>query len=77
VAAYDTKSAAEELASRLAARGIVARVIDTGRAPYRVRIGRYSTDAEATTAARELKGKGIEGFVTTTDNEAAPAPVRR
>jgi len=77
VAAYDTKSAAEELASRLAARGIVARVIDTGRAPYRVRIGHYSTDAEATTAARDLKGKGIEGFVTTTDNEAATTPARR
>jgi cell division septation protein DedD len=76
LAAYDTRSAAEQLVSRLSARGIVARVVDVGRAPFRVRVGRYATDAEATTAARELKGKGIDGFVTTTDNETAAAPSR-
>jgi cell division septation protein DedD len=77
VAAYDTRAAAEQLADRLGTRGIVARVVNVGRAPYRVRIGRYATDQEATTAARELKKKGIEGFVTTTDNEAAAAPPRQ
>jgi cell division protein FtsN len=77
VAAYDTKAAAEQLMTRLAARDIVARVVTAGHAPYRVRIGRYATDEEATAAARELKKKGIEGFVTTTDNEAASAPAGR
>jgi len=77
VAAYDTKTAAEQLSARLAARGIIARVVDIGHAPYRVRVGRYATDEEATAAARDLKKKGIEGFVTTTDNEAASGPARR
>ena len=77
VAAYDTRQSAEELVTRLSARGIVARIVPSAAAPYRVRVGRYATDAAATTAARELKEKGIVGFVTTTDNESAPAAVRR
>lgn len=77
VAAYDTREAAEQLVTRLRARGIVGRIVPSTAAPYRVRVGRYATDAAATTAARELKEKGIVGFVTTTDNEGAPAPVRR
>jgi cell division septation protein DedD len=77
VAAYDTKEAADQLVAKLGARGIVARVVDIKSAPYRVRIGRYATDADAAAAARDLKEKGIVGFVTTTDNESAAAPVRR
>ena len=77
VAAYDTRQAAEQLVTRLSARGIVARMVPSTTAPYRVRVGRYATDASATAAARELKEKGIIGFVTTTDGESAPAPVRR
>jgi len=77
VAAYDTRQAAEQLVTRLGARGIVARLVPSTTPPYRVRIGRYASDAAATAAARELKDKGIVGFVTTTDNESAPAPVRR
>jgi cell division septation protein DedD len=77
VAAYDTKESAIELVSRLSARGIVARVVNSPSAPYRVRVGHYATDAEATAAMRELKDKGITGFVTTTDNESAPAPVKK
>lgn len=72
VAAYDTKESAIELVNRLSARGVVARVVNSQNAPYRVRVGHYATDAEATTAMRELKDKGITGFVTTTDNETAP-----
>lgn len=71
VAAYDTKEAADQLVAKLSARGIVARVVDIKSAPYRVRIGRYATDADAAAAARDLKEKGIVGFVTTTDNESA------
>ena len=77
VAAYDTRESANELASRLGARGIVARVVNSPSAPYRVRVGHYATDAEATAAMRELKDKGITGFVTTTDNESAAAPVKK
>lgn len=77
VAAYDTRQAAEQLVTRLSARGIVARIVPSTAAPYRVRVGRYATDTAATAAARELKEKGIVGFVTTTDNESAPVPVRR
>ena len=75
VAAYDTRQSAEQLVTRLSARGIVARLVPSATAPYRVRIGRYATDEAATAAARELKEKGIVGFVTTTENESAP--VRR
>jgi cell division protein FtsN len=77
VAAYDTKESADQLVSRLSARGIVARVVGKTTPPYRVRVGHYANDAEATVALRELKTKGIEGFVTTTDNEAAPPAARR
>lgn len=77
VAAFDTREAAEQLVTRLKARGIVARAIESKSAPYRVRVGHYATDADAAKAARELKDKGIVGFVTTTDNERAPAPGSR
>ena len=76
MAAYDTREAAEQLVTRLSARGIVARMVPSTTAPYRVRVGRYATDAAASAAARELKDKGIVGFVTTTDNETAATPVR-
>ena len=72
VAAYDTRASAERLVTKLGERGIVARVVGTA-APFRVRIGHYATDAAATDAVRQLKSKGMEGFVTTTDNES-PTP---
>jgi hypothetical protein len=75
VAAYDTRLAAEHLVTKLAERSIVARVAGTS-APYRVRIGRYGTEAEAIAAARQLKTKGIEGFVTSENETAAPPPPR-
>jgi tetratricopeptide (TPR) repeat protein len=73
VAAYDTRQSAEQLVEKLETRGIVARLVESASAPYRVRIGHYATDAEAAAAARELKEKGIVGFVTTTDNERPAA----
>ena len=76
VAAYQTRESADQLVGRLDARGITARVVGT-KAPYRVRVGHYSSDEAATVAARELKAKGIEGFVTTTDNESAPPREQR
>jgi cell division protein FtsN len=73
VAAYDTKQSAEQLVEKLKTRGIIARLVESVSAPYRVRIGHFATDAEAAAAARELKEKGIVGFVTTTDNERPAA----
>jgi cell division septation protein DedD len=76
VAAYDTKQAAEQLVTKLGARGISARVAESKTAPFRVRIGHYASDSAAALAARDLKGKGIVGFVTTTDNEPTSATGR-
>ena len=76
VAAYDSKAAAQDLVTKLGGRGILARFVGA-TAPYRVRVGHYATDAEAAAAAKQLKTKGIDGFVTTTDNERATAPERK
>lgn len=62
VAATGTRSGAQAIANRLTARGYQAR-IDGTSAPFRVRIGRYSTRAAATRALNEMKAKGIDGFV--------------
>jgi len=53
VAAYDTKSAAEKLATRLRGQGLEARVVGTAK-PYRVRVGRYATRADAEDASRRV-----------------------
>lgn len=75
VAAYDTKASAERLVTRLGERGIIARVVGS-TAPFRVRVGFYATSSAASEAVRQLKTKGIEGFVATTEKERA-APERR
>jgi hypothetical protein len=53
VAAYDTKSAAEKLATSLRALNLEARVVGISK-PFRVRVGRYATRAEAEEASRDL-----------------------
>lgn len=69
VAAYTTKRQAEQLMSKLSKRGFTARV--WGRAPpFRVRIGRYSSEAAAIRARRALRAKGIAGFVTPAEPES-------
>jgi len=77
VAAYETKEAADTLLARLTTRGISARIVLGPKPPFRVRVGRYATEADATAAARDLQAKGIEVFVTTTDNERPLAPERK
>ena len=77
VAAYETKEAADSLLARLTARGISARIVLGPKPPFRVRVGRYATEAEAAAAARDLQAKGIDVFVTTTDNERPLAPERK
>ncbi len=63
VAAYQTQSAAQALVEHLRARGFVARIYGSG-APFRIRVGRFSSETQADSAARSLKSKGITGFVT-------------
>lgn len=53
VAAYDTRNAAERLATTLRGQGLEARVIGTAK-PFRVRVGRYATRDEAEDASRKV-----------------------
>jgi hypothetical protein len=53
VAAYDTKSGAERLATTLRGQGLEARVVGTAK-PFRVRVGRYATRADAEEASRRI-----------------------
>jgi cell division septation protein DedD len=62
VAAYNHKVDAEKLAAGLLKRGYEARV-DGDIIPFRVRIGRYSTAAEAGDALKKMRARHIEGFV--------------
>lgn len=63
VASYNSKSDAEKLTSRLKARGLDARMVGATKV-FRVRIGHYQTRTAAAAAARELKAKKIDAFVT-------------
>jgi SPOR domain len=63
VAAFATRPDAERLAARLRNSGLAARV-DGSKQPFRVRIGRYATYAEAVAAQRDLKARKLAGFVT-------------
>ena len=56
VAAYDTKAAAQRLATNLRGQGFEARVVGTAK-PYRVRVGRYATRAEAEEASTRIDTK--------------------
>ena len=58
----DGKVEADKLASRLSKRGYLARV-DGSVAPFRVRIGRYSTAKEAEDALRKIKSSYMDAFV--------------
>jgi cell division protein FtsN len=62
VAAYNHKPDAEKLATSLVKRGYKARV-DGDTAPFRVRIGRYSTADDAEKALDKIKAKHMAGFV--------------
>jgi DedD protein len=62
VAAYNARSQADAMVARLKTNGYEARV-DGSAAPYRVRIGRYATQGQASAVQRSLKAKKIDGFV--------------
>ena len=62
VAAYNAKPQAEAMVAKLKKGGYEARVDGTA-APFRVRIGKYKTQAQASAVQRSLKAKQITGFV--------------
>jgi hypothetical protein len=63
IAAYNSREPAVSLVGTLVERGLAARVDGTA-APFRVRVGKYSTRAEAVKAASSLKAQGHNGFIT-------------
>lgn len=63
VAAYDSREAAARMAELLVSRGLDARVDGTQR-PFRVRVGRFATRAEAVRLQQSLRSQGQNGFVT-------------
>jgi cell division septation protein DedD len=63
LAAYDSQESATRMVQQLAGRGVDARV-DGAAPPYRVRVGKYATRADAAKAAADLKAKGHSGFIT-------------
>lgn len=62
VAAFQRKRDADALASRLKARAFPVRVVGT-RAPYRVRVGRYPTRADAVAAQGRMARAKVKGIV--------------
>lgn len=66
VAALPTRAAADRLRSRLAAQGHDARVVGTS-APFRVRVGRYASRADAERAAAALQRSRIEAWIVTAE----------
>jgi cell division septation protein DedD len=63
IAAYNSREPAQALAGVLVERGIEARV-DGTTSPFRVRVGKYATRADAVKAAATLKSQGHNGFIT-------------
>ena len=63
LAAYNTRTDAEQLVRRLATRGVKARISGDAK-PFRVRLDYYQTRDEAAARVAELKQRGIIGFVT-------------
>jgi cell division septation protein DedD len=66
VAAYDVRADAEQMSQRLRNSGLEAHV-DGERRPFRVRIGRFTSRADAVHALRDLKARKLDGFVTVID----------
>jgi cell division protein FtsN len=62
IAAYNVKSQAQAMATKLQKKGYQARVSGAS-APFRVRIGHYTTHAQASAVMRSLKVKQIDGIV--------------
>jgi cell division protein FtsN len=72
LAAYNTRADAERLVSKLASRGVKARISGDAK-PFRVRLDYYPTHQAAATVVAELKQRGIIGFVTEEPRTAGAA----
>lgn len=68
VAAYNVKSQAAAMVAKLKKSGYEARV-DGAAAPFRVRIGNYATQSQASAVQRSLKAKQITGFVVQAETQ--------
>lgn len=68
IAAYNVKSQAVVMVAKLKKRGYEARV-DGSVAPFRVRIGKYATQSQASAVQRSLKAKQITGFVVQAETQ--------
>ena len=68
IAAYNVKSQAVAMVAKLKNKGYEARVSGTS-APFRVRIGHYASQAQATAVMRSLKTKQINGFVVKAESQ--------
>ena len=66
VAAFSTLASANGLRDVLVTRGYPARVVGTAK-PFRVRVGRYATRAEAEAAARALRARKLSAYVTSAE----------
>lgn len=69
VAAFPTRQRAEALRSRLATQGYAAR-ITSGGSVFRVRVGRYRTQAEAQRTAARLKAAKMDAWVVSAEPTA-------
>ena len=72
LAAYNTRPDAERLVSKLASRGVKARISGDAK-PFRVRLDYYPTHQAAAAVVAELKQRGIIGFVTEEPRTAGAA----
>lgn len=68
VAAYNVKSQATAMVTKLKKSGYEARVSGT-KAPFRVRVGHYETHSQAAAVQRSLKAKQITGFVVQAETQ--------
>ena len=68
VAAFNAHRDATSLASRLKERGFDARVVGA-RAPYRVRVGRYATHADAAAALARMRASKVGGIVVEAESK--------
>lgn len=68
IAAYNVKSQAMTMVAKLKKSGYEARV-DGLAAPFRVRIGKYATQSQASAVQRSLKAKQITGFVVQAETQ--------
>ncbi|GJG86003.1 hypothetical protein tb265_11840 [Gemmatimonadetes bacterium T265] len=75
VAAYAQRDGAESLAAHLRARGFDARATGS-MAPFRVKIGRYTSRTAAAAARATFAGQGLAGFVTDAGDGPSAAPQR-